>query len=119
MVLACSGRSGGWSGLGCTAFVEDVAHVGIFKSRQRRKIATGALKFAPCRESTRGHFHPQLRRRSGDESGHRWAKTVVDHHEIELGAVQIPDHLLAKPATVQANQSRIETSGLGEAEPLE
>jgi hypothetical protein len=91
-----------------TVFVEAFAHVGGFKSGQRRKIATDALKFVALQgDRPEARFILAFVDVAAEVSVVGWLRTVIDVRGIELTVVDVPDHLKEKLVSTQRGRSRM------------
>jgi hypothetical protein len=90
---------------GQTVFVEAFAHVGAFKSGQRRKIATDVLKFVSLRaERPDARFILAFVDATAKASVVGWLKAVIDHHGVELAVVDVPPASIGKLVATQLEQ---------------
>lgn len=88
-----------------SVFVEVFAHLGAFKSGQRKKVATDILKFVALQaDRPEAKFILAFADGKAKASVVGWARAVVDHHGIELVVVDLPEDLKVKVAAAQVDQ---------------
>lgn len=88
-----------------TVFVEAFAHLGLFKSGQRRKIATDILKFVALRaDRPDARFILAFADEKAEASVVGWLRAVVEQHGIEMIVVELPEELKVKLAATQIDQ---------------
>jgi hypothetical protein len=105
--------------IGETVFVEAFAHVGDFKSGQRRKIATDVLKFVSLRaDRPEAKFILAFVDEAAKASVVGWLRAAAEHHGIELALVDIPPHMKEKLMAVQADQKDGMKAGMAIEEQL-
>jgi hypothetical protein len=96
-----------------TVFVEAFARLGVFKSGQRRKVATDVLKFVALKaDRPDARFILAFADEAAKASVVGWLRKVVDQHGIELVVVDLPPQLKEKLAKAQIDQKAgMETGG--------
>lgn len=88
-----------------SVFVEVFAHLGAFKSGQRKKVATDILKFVALQaDRPEAKFILAFADEKAKASVVGWVRAVVDHHGTELSVVDLPEGLKIKVAAAQVDQ---------------
>lgn len=102
-----------------TVFVEAFAHIGSFKSGQRRKIATDVLKFVGLRaDRPDASFVLAFADDAARSSVVGWLRAVTEQHGIELVVVGLPKSSIEKLMKTQQDQKTgMETGGAEASTP--